>query len=140
MCGFRWNELGYYRPIYFKGITAISLGSGTFDLIIEGDKQNLVELKMISYNLGGEYDPYNKGIIFSENQTKTISRMKFPPIVVAYDYYSKDNYLIPPQSLKREFPIYPSGHKAILYCNYDYFPKAIKYKNLLEELSKYCFY
>jgi len=124
--------------LYLKGITAHNLGSGIFDLLVEGDKQQLVELKRVSYNFKGEYDPFYRGIVFSENQTKVISRMKYPPVVIAYDCYTNESYLITPKWLKNEFPIYPSGHKATIYVNSSNFPKAMEYSTLLDELHRYC--
>lgn len=124
--------------LFNRGVIAHSLGSGTFDLILEGDKQQLVEIKRILYNLDGGFDPFNKGILFSKNQTKILSRMKFPPLVVAYDCYNNNSYLLSPKLIKTEFPIYPHGCEAILYCKSKYFPKPTPYENLLIELPRYC--
>ena len=99
-------------------------------------KQNIIELKVIDYNLSGCYDPLNKGVEFTRNQTRVIPRMKFPPYIIIFDHYLKENYLLTPEWIKREFPIYPAMSKSVIKVKKSYFSKPISYRSLLQLLSE----
>lgn len=115
-------------------INVVNLHGGTFDLIIEGNRPYIIEIKKIRDKPIGVWDEENRGFIFSKEQTKEISRMKFPPIVVAFE---KDKYyLLPPEWVQEEVKCRLEHGTAILSIKYCEFPSSLTYEKLIEELMR----
>ena len=105
------------RDLQAKGINVINLKSGTFDLMVEGSKSILLELKMIT---GGgkrgfiETEEGNKkGFSFTEDQTREILKTKFPIYVLANDGH--DYYLFDPKWVKFQVEDLKGHDRAVVY-------------------------
>ena len=119
-----------------RGFNVINLGNGTFDLIIEGKRPYLVELKIMKDSPRGFIEPDNFGFTFSNQQTMEISKTKYPPIVLAFDMDSKrdKNHLLMPEWVKEETEGRLGFDTAILSTKFCDFPKPIKYSELINKL------
>lgn len=116
------------------GINAVNLRGGTFDLIIEGNRPYVVELKRMRNKPIGVYDEGNRGFRFTEEQTREISQMKSPPIVIAFD--KDEYYLLLPDWVKEETSSRLEFGTAIMSLKNCEFPNPLTYQQLVQEISK----
>jgi hypothetical protein len=128
-----------------RGINVVCLGeNATFDLIIEGDRPYVVELKRVmSPPPGLPWEKKERGFRFTETQHSEIAKMKFPPLVLAFD--EKGYYWFDPALVKREVKerdaykkaIFASGPKTetpefeVIYNN------PLTYEDLLKKLEAF---
>jgi len=122
------------RDLRKKGINVVNLHRGTFDLIIEGNRPYIVELKRMRDKPIGVWEEGNKGFTFTEEQTEEISNMKFPPIVIAFE--KNKNYLLTPEWVQEEVSGRLEHGTAILSIKYCDFPKPLTYEKLIEEITR----
>jgi len=119
------------RDLQSKGINVVNLRGGTFDLIVEGTRPYVCDLKRISSGLRG-FPEDEKGFKFTKEQTKEILKMKFPPFAVAFD--NDDYYFLPPDWVKREVEDLKEFNTAIMMLNIRPFPPAKTYAEILKEI------
>lgn len=122
------------RDLRKRGINAVNLHRGTFDLIVEGNRPYVVELKRIREKPIGVYDEGNKGFRFTEEQTEEISNMEFPPVVIAFE--GEEYYLLTPDWIQEEVGGRLEHGTAILSFKYCQFPNSLTYEQLLEKLVR----
>ena len=115
-------------------INVINLHGGTFDLIIEGNRPYIVEIKYMRDKPIGPYDEGNRGFILSEAQTEEICQMKFPPVVVAFE--ETKYYLLSSEWVQEEVKCRLEHGTAILSLKYCEFPNPLTYEKLIEELVR----
>jgi hypothetical protein len=105
------------RDLHAKGFNVINFKSGTFDLMVEGDNPFILELKMITSGEKRGYietkDGNKKGFTFTEDQTRELSKTKFPIYVLANDGH--DYYLFDPKWVKSQVEDLKGHDSAIIY-------------------------
>ena len=68
---------GLIRDLQKKGISIVNLYTGTFDLIVEGKRPFVCELKRMAE--GTRFSGDREAFKFTKEQTREIMKMKFPP-------------------------------------------------------------
>lgn len=122
------------RDLERREINVVNLHGGTFDLIIEGNRPCVVELKRMQDKPIGVYDEGNKGFKFTKEQTEEIYKMEFPPIVIAFE---RDKYyLLKPKWVQDEVIDRLEFGTAILSLKFCEFPEPLTYERLTEEIVK----
>jgi hypothetical protein len=105
------------RDLHAKGINVINFKNGTFDLIVEGDNPFILELKMITSGEKRGYietkDGNKKGFTFTEDQTRELSKTKFPIYVLANDGH--DYYLFDPKWVKLQVEDLKKNDSVTIY-------------------------
>jgi hypothetical protein len=102
-----------------KRITVLDLGNtGTFDLFIDGTNSFFLELKIITKagKRGFKIDPEGPSFAFTEKQSHTICKMKFPIYLLAK--YDNDYFLFDSKWVKKNVKKLIEYHKeptAIIY-------------------------
>lgn len=114
------------------GVNVINLKGGTFDIIIEGKRPFIGEIKKITKGGHRGFKENEKGFSFSEEQTKEIPKMRFPPFVVAF--YHNECYFLEPDWVKREVTDLMDYKKAIMYFSIRPFPAATTYSEIIENI------
>jgi len=126
------------RDLELKNINVVNLRRGSFDLIIEGIRPFICEIKQITKGGHRGFKEDEKGFSFTEPQTNEIPKMKFPPFVVAY--YKNDFYFFNPKWIKKHVTELNKEYKyrrAILYDSIRHFPSAKNYNDILLEIIKF---
>jgi hypothetical protein len=85
--------------LQLSGINVVNMRAGTFDLIIEGKRPFVCEVKRITSKGLRGFQENEKGFKFSKEQTSEILKMKFPPFVVAF--HQKECYFLEPDWVAR---------------------------------------
>lgn len=117
-----------------RGINVANLHKGTFDLIIEGARPYVAELKRMRDKPIGVWDEGNRGFTFTEEQTEEISNMKFPPVVIAFG--KDEHYLLSPEWVQEEVSARLEHGTAILSLKHCDFPNPLNYEELIEEIVR----
>ena len=118
-----------------QNINVINLKGGTFDIIIEGNRPFIGEIKRVTKGGHRGFEENEKGFSFTEEQTKEIHKMRFPPFVVAF--YQKDCYFLEPDWVKREVADLIEYKTAILYFSVRPFPTPMTYSEIIKEIIKF---
>ena len=118
-----------------RDINVINLKGGTFDIIIEGNRPFIGEIKRVTQGGHRGFEESEKGFSFTEEQTKEIPKMRFPPFVIAF--YQNDCYFLEPNWVKREVTDLIDYKTAILYFSVRPFPTPLTYSEILEEIIKF---
>lgn len=122
-----------------RGINAVDLGeTGTFDLIIEGQRPYVVELKKVTPDYSTHMQ--QKGFDFRRSQHREIEKMKFPPLVIGFD--DKGCYWFEPERVKTEVTerheYYESGQAARFRTPYfEEFSNPLTYEDFLKKLVRF---
>jgi len=117
-----------------RSINVVNLHGGTFDLIVEGKRPFVCEIKRMAE--GTRFLGDEDGFKFTEEQTKEILRMKFPPFVIAFtedDRY----YFLPPDWTKEQVEDLKEYPTAIMMPSARQFPPAKSYAEVLEDILKF---
>lgn len=129
------------QDLQLKKINVVNIGGGTFDLIIEGIRPFVCEIKRITKGGLKGYEEDKKGFPFTKIQSKEISDMKFPPFVIAY--YNDDYYFFEPDWIKKRVTDLTKVYgydKAIINEKTKTgkpWPPAKKYDEILSEIIKF---
>jgi hypothetical protein len=119
-----------------SGINVVNMRGGTFDLVIEGKRPFVCEVKRIKLGgCRGFPEPNAKCFKYSEEQTIEILKMKFPPFVVAF--YQKECYFLEPDWVKENVTDLKEFKVAIMDFNARQFPPAMTYAEVLKEIIKF---
>jgi len=113
------------------GINAVDLSHGTFDLLIEGVRPFVCEMKLLGTGVRG-FQEDEEGFVFTEDQTKEILKMKFPPFVVVSD--DDKCYFLPPDWVKREVEDLKEFPRAIMMKKFRPFPAPMTYGEALRQI------
>jgi len=114
-----------------RGVNVVDFCKGTFDLLVEGVRPFVCEIKLFGTGVRG-FQEEEKGFVFTEDQTKEILRMKFPPFVVVSD--DDKCYFLPPDWVKREVEDLKEFPKAIMMLSIRPFPIPKNYEETLEQI------
>ncbi len=123
------------RDLDSRGVNVVNLKGGTFDIIIEGNRPIIGEIKRITKGGHRGFEEDEKGFSFTEEQSKEIPKMKFPPFVVAF--YENEIYFLDPNWVKREVTDLMEYKTAIMYFSVRPFPTPITYSELIEKIIKF---
>jgi len=123
------------RDLKSKKINVVNLRRGSFDLIVEGIRPFVCEVKKIKKGGHRGFEENEKGFSFTPEQTSEILKMKFPPFVIAY--YRNDYYFLNPKWIKREVTDLKKYKRAIMYFSVRPFPPAKNYNEILREIIKF---
>lgn len=123
------------RGLQSNRINVVNLRQGTFDLIVEGVRPFVCEVKQITKGGHRGFKEDEKGFSFTPEQTSEILKIKFPPFVVAY--YENDCYFLDPEWVKREVTDLKEYDKAIMYFSVRPFPPAKTYNEILNEIIEF---
>lgn len=123
------------RDLKSRGINVINMCGGTFDLIVEGKRPFICEVKRITSGGLRGFKESENGFSFTKEQTSEILKMRFPPFVVAF--HQKDFYFLEPDWVKREVTDLKEFETAIMYFSVRPFPPAKTYAEILEEIIKF---
>lgn len=123
------------RDLQSNGINVVNMRGGTFDLIIEGWRPFVCEVKKITVGGHRGFKENEKGFSFTKEQTSEILKMKFPPFVIAF--HQKECYFLEPDWVKREVTDLKEYDTAILYFSVRPFPSAKTYAEVIEEVTKF---
>jgi hypothetical protein len=118
-----------------KNINVVNLRRGSFDLIIEGTRPFLCEIKQITIGGHRGFEENQKGFSFTPEQTREILKMKFPPLVIAY--FKNKYYFLDPEWIKKEVTELEEYKRAIMYFSVRPFPPAKNYNEILYEIVKF---
>ena len=117
-----------------RDINVVNLHGGTFDLIVEGKRPFVCEIKRMAEGirfLGDE-----EGFKFTEDQTREIRNMRFPPFVVAFTEDGR-HYFLSPDWIKEQVGDLKKYPTAIMMPSARQFPPAKSYQEILEEIIKF---
>lgn len=125
----------FIRDLRSNGINVVNMRGGTFDLIVEGRRPFVCEVKRITSGGHRGFKESEKGFSFTKEQTSEILEMKFPPLVIAF--CQKDCYFLEPDWVKREVIDLREYETAIMYFSVRPFPPARTYAEILKEIIKF---
>lgn len=117
-----------------RGINVVNLHGGTFDLIVEGKRPFVCELKRMAE--GTRFLGDQEGFKFTEEQTKEILRMKFPPFVIAFTEDGR-YYFLAPNWIKEQVEDLKEYPTAIMMPSARQFAPAKSYVEVLEDTVKF---
>lgn len=123
------------RDLQSRGINVVNIRGGTFDLIIEGKRPFVCEVKRIISGGHRGFKESEKGFSFTKEQTNEILKMRFPPFVIAF--HQRDCYFLEPNWVEREVTDLKEYETAIMYFSVRPFPPAKTYAEILEEVIKF---
>ena len=118
-----------------RGVSIVNLKGGTFDIIIEGNRPFVGEIKRITVGGFRGFEEDEKGFSFTAEQSKAIPKMKFPPFVVAF--YDNKYYFLTPEWVKREVTDLKEYRTAIMHFSVRPFPTPISYSELVKKIFRY---
>ena len=118
-----------------RGINVVNLRNGTFDLIVEGVRPFVCEVKQITDAGLRGFREKEKGFTFSSEQTREILKIQFPPFVVAYS--DNDCFFLDPEWVKREVTDLKGYERAIMYFSVRPFPQPKAYDDILSEIVSF---
>jgi len=122
------------RDLRSMKINAVNLHAGTFDLLVEGVRPFVCELKRMAK--GTRFMGDEEGLKFTEDQTAEILRMSFPPFVLAF---SPDggHYFLTPDWVKEQVEDLSEYATAILMPSAREFPPAMTYTEVLRKVEEF---
>jgi len=82
------------RDLQSSGVNVVNMRGGTFDLIIEGKRPFVCEVKRITTEGHRGFKEMEKGFSFTREQTSEILKMRFPPFVIAF--HQEECYFLEP--------------------------------------------
>jgi hypothetical protein len=128
------------KALQNKGLKAISLGTGTFDILYvdKSNKYNIIEVKTISEdNL--KYTPkakQNNGITFSEEQTQSLKEL-YPNTPTLIVELNGKFYLIDSMSLNALLSYEQIWHKrATILKNHLKHFELLDFKTMMQKLTQ----
>lgn len=127
------------RDLLSRDINTVNMRQGTFDLIIEGSRPFICELKQITEGGLRGFKESEKGFSFTPEQTGEILKMKFPPFVIAFflTHSGKDCYFLDTEWVKREVTDLKEFDRAIMYFSVRPYPPAKTYAETVKEVIKF---
>ena len=132
-------RIKFIQHLLKKDINSINLGNGTFDLIVEGNRPYIVEFKKLQILSLKENLVKNRGFFFTATQIKAISKMKFPPIVIAFDLFLDENYLFPPLWVQKEVVCREKYGEVLITTYFCEFPPSVTFEELINKISRFIF-
>jgi len=117
-----------------KGINVVNLHGGTFDLIVEGKRPFVCEIKRMAK--GTRFFGDEEGFKFTADQTREIRNMRFPPFVVVFTEDGR-YYFLSPDWVKEQVEDLKEYPTAIMMPNARQFPSAKSYLKVLEKIINF---
>lgn len=117
-----------------RGINAVNLHGGTFDLIVEGKRPFVSEIKRMVK--GTRFLGDEEGFKFTKDQTREIRKMRFPPFVIAFTEDGR-YYFLSPDWIKEQVEDLKEYPTAIMMPSAREFPPAKSYLDVLEEIINF---
>lgn len=122
------------KDLKAKKINAVNLGQGCFDLLVEGKRPFVCEIKQIKLGTRG-FPEDDKQFKFTKEQTREILKMKYPPFVVAF--WKNEYYFFKPDWIKKQVTDLEEYDEAIMSDKIRNFRAPINYKELLKEIINF---
>jgi len=119
------------QDLQSRGINVVNLRGGTFDLVIEGKRPYVCEIKRMTR--GTRFLGDEEGFKFTEAQTKEIKNMKFPPFIITFASGGR-HYFLSPDWIKEQVEDLREYATAIMMPSARQFPPAMSYSRILEEI------